>query len=39
MFVDSPLIELKVDILKCVIEVLDNPKASAQWIILSNIYP
>lgn len=39
MFVDSPLIELKVAILKCVMEVLDNPKASAQWIILSNIYP
>lgn len=36
---DSPLIQLRVAILKHVTEAVDNPKASAQWIILNNIYP
>lgn len=36
---DSPLIQLRAAVLKHVMEAVDNPKASAQWIILNKIYP
>jgi len=39
MVVDSLFMQLKAAVLKGVMGGVDNPKVSAQWIILNNIYP
>lgn len=36
---DSALSELRLAFLKRLTEGVDNPQASAQWVILKNIYP